>query len=119
MEEVLKGLKVSIEDVVNAADEIALDRLMSDQAAQECGYHSTLDVSFDYWHFGRHAEHAAEQRMYALAALFSAAWQVRWRVIGNDDRVSQAAEKRAIVERYRQQMKEYAEMAKTAQEAAA
>ena len=118
MEKMFKELQVSIDDVANVENEFALDRLLSDRAAEECGYHGTLEVSFDYWHFGRHAEHAAEQGMYVLAVLFSAAWHVRHRVLGNEDPVHKDAEKRSIIERYHAQVKRYREQVKGAQEAA-
>jgi hypothetical protein len=101
MEELFNELNVTIEDVVNAQDEFVLGRLMADQAAEECEYHSTLAVSFDYWHFGRHAENACDHGMYALAALFSAAWQVRHRVLGHEDAELQMKEKEAIRVEYR------------------
>lgn len=38
-------------------------------------YSSHLNVSFDYWHYGRHAEFALELGMVELASLFRLAWQ--------------------------------------------
>ncbi|MBK6616539.1 hypothetical protein [Ottowia sp.] len=82
---VKQELTITIDDVVNAKDDAGLTRVLR-EAAEQCGYYTTLDVSFDYWHFGRHAEHAQHNGMLELAALFSAAWQVQYRVLMHSGR---------------------------------
>lgn len=75
---------VTVEDLLAVADAEELESLLI-ECAEERGYFSSLDVSFDYWHYGRHAEFARELGMPDLARLFSAAWQIESRVLREDD----------------------------------
>lgn len=86
------ALGVTLNDLLATDKAADLDRLLK-QAATECGYHSTLDVNWGYWHYGRHAEHAEQNHRPEMARLFSAAWQIEHRVHG------QAAQEAADVAR--------------------
>jgi hypothetical protein len=118
MAEMFKCLKVTIADVVSAKDEAALRSLLSDNAAEECGYHQTLEVAFDYWHFGRHAEHSFAQGMYVLSALFAAAWQVQHTVIPETDGEKKRLAQLNITDGYHQKLKSYRQQVRQAQQEA-
>lgn len=75
---------VTVEDLLNAANAEELESMLI-ECAEELGYFGSLDVSFDYWHYGRHAEFARQLGMPDLARLFSAAWQIDSRVLREDD----------------------------------
>lgn len=66
-----------VEQVLAAASVEELEVVMEQIAheATEGKYHSLLPNSFDYWHYGRHAEFALQYEHRALANLFSMAWQ--------------------------------------------
>lgn len=84
------NLSISLEDLLSTDTRHALDNLLQ-QAAEECGYHSHLDVAWDYWHYGRHAEHAESLGMTDLSRLFSAAWGIEHRVHGEDGESAEKA----------------------------
>ena len=75
---------VTVEDLLDAADAEKLESMLI-ECAEDRGYFGSLDVSFDYWHYGRHAEFARELGLPDLARLFSAAWQIESRVLREND----------------------------------
>lgn len=75
---------ITVEDLLNAADANDLESMLI-ECAEERGYFGCLDVHFDYWHYGRHAEFARQLGMPDLARLFSAAWQIDSRVLQESD----------------------------------
>jgi hypothetical protein len=44
--------------------------------AHDVLYSTNLPVSWDYWHYGRHAEYAESLGLKELSILMSAAWQI-------------------------------------------
>jgi len=111
MEAVVTPLKVKIEHLLAAKHDHDLPKLLRD-AAEECRYFSTLDVSFDYWHYGRHAEHAKQNDMPDLSALFAAAWQIQYRVFLHDEKRKDGRtmirhEKKAILAEHAQRLERY------------
>lgn len=87
----LNGFFVSIEKLLITETSEELAGLLQ-PLASERGYSSELNVSWDYWHYGRHAEYAAELGMPDLARLFSAAWQIEHRVHGENPAAREIAE---------------------------
>ncbi len=92
-------LSVTVEDLLLTEDRSQLNKLLK-QAAEECMYARDLNVSWDYWHYGRHAEFAEECGMLAMSRLFSAAWQIEHRVQGADDPQSAQAARDEIRSAY-------------------
>ncbi|MFT3815648.1 MAG: hypothetical protein QM740_20165 [Acidovorax sp.] len=65
--------------------------------AEASGYLAMLDVPWDYWHLGRHAEQAASLGMDdALVRLFSAAWQIQHYVLDTTDAAQSELERKRI-----------------------
>lgn len=71
--------KVHLETLVTARSREEVDRAI--KAATPDAYFGTLDVAWDYWHFGAHAEHARRQAMPFLGTLYRAAWHMHPRVL--------------------------------------
>lgn len=63
----------ALDSLLSSKHHFELEKRLTDLASS-AGYFSTLEVSFDYWHYGRHAEHASSQGMRQLGKLFAAAW---------------------------------------------
>lgn len=74
---------VSLDDLLATQSRHELDELLR-LADEDSRYSMHLDVSWSYWHYGRHAEFARELNMPNLARLFSAAWQIEHRVHVDD-----------------------------------
>lgn len=75
-----------LEIMLRAEGADALDRVLLD-LAQASGYVGMIDVSWAYWHYGRHAEHAQELGMDpSLQRLLSAGWRIQHDVLGASDR---------------------------------
>lgn len=80
-----------LEVMLRAEDAGALDRVLLD-LAQASGYIGMIDVSWTYWHYGRHAEHVEDLGMDAsLQRLLSAGWQIQHDVLDAPD--SECAER--------------------------
>jgi hypothetical protein len=75
--------RVSLDDLLATQSRHELDELLR-LADEDSRYSMHLDVSWSYWHYGRHAEFAQELNMPILANLFSAAWQIEHRVLVDD-----------------------------------
>ena len=74
-----------LEVMLRAEDEGTLDRVLL-ELAQASGYVGMIDVSWNHWHYGRHAEHAEELGMdTSLQRLLSAGWQIQHHVLGAPD----------------------------------
>lgn len=86
---------VSLEQIVSAATEAELEDLLL-RGATHCGYDGGLPVAWSYWHYGRHAEYAEQTGHPLLSRLFSAAWQVRGRVLWACSEVDAEQERQAI-----------------------
>ncbi|AEF88765.1 hypothetical protein DelCs14_1736 [Delftia sp. Cs1-4] len=70
-----------LERLLHACDAHALDGILLD-LAQATGYLGLIDVSWGFWHYGRHAEQAQALGMDgALHRLLSAGWQIQHRVL--------------------------------------
>jgi hypothetical protein len=72
--------KVHLEALVASRSREEVDRAI--KAATPDAYYNTLQVSWDYWHLGAHAEHARCHAMPLLGALYRAAWHMDPRVLG-------------------------------------
>jgi cytosine/adenosine deaminase-related metal-dependent hydrolase len=79
--------RVSLDDLLATQDRHTLDQLLR-LADNDSRYSMHLDVSWSYWHYGRHAEFASELDMPSLASLFSAAWQIEHRVHVDDEQAA-------------------------------
>lgn len=91
----------ALETFLAAPDERTLDDLVSN-LAEAAGYMKLIDVSWRYWHFGRHAQEAACLGMDgALVSLFAAAWQIQHHVLGNADPAKADQERQRIREAHR------------------
>lgn len=77
-----KTPSITIDDVLLTNSALDLYNLIQ-SAAEESGYFNGLPFDFDYWHYGRHAEHAAATGRPDLQKLFSVAWQMQNRVHDN------------------------------------
>jgi hypothetical protein len=71
--------KTHLQALVTARSRDEVDSAI--KAATPSGYYSTLEVPWDYWHFGAHADNARAHGMPLLAELYSAAWQMYPRVL--------------------------------------
>lgn len=80
----LPNFHAVLEDLLLCPHRFALEKRLTD-AASDAGYFSTLPVSFDYWHYGRHAEHASSQGMKRLGELFAAAWAIEHELLDAAD----------------------------------
>lgn len=87
--------KAHLEAVLNASSEGDLDDTLQ-AAASGCEYFEGLTVSWAYWHYGSHAEHAEGIGEPHLAALFSVAWEVQSRVLGANSADEAEAERDSI-----------------------
>lgn len=81
---------ITLDDLLSTSNRNDLNNLLCD-AAQQARYDIHLDVAWDYWHFGRHAEHAEALGMPVMAKLFSAAWQIEHRVHVDDEDAAEMA----------------------------
>lgn len=81
-------ITVTLDQLLRTTSDVDLDALLR-HAADECGYANHLDVSWAYWHYGRHAEHADALNMRLMSRLFSAAWQIQHRVHDADDETAE------------------------------
>lgn len=88
--------RVSLDDLLATQSRLELDQLLR-HADEDSRYSMHLDVSWSYWHYGRHAEFARELNMPILARLFSAAWQIEHRVHVDD--AAEARQARQEIER--------------------
>jgi len=67
---------LTILDQIARSDSIdEIDTILA-AAAEAAGYYRHLDVPWDYWHYGRHAELADSLGLQVLGCLFRAAWQI-------------------------------------------
>lgn len=89
-------VSTTVMDLLDTADEDELDKLLR-KASQTCHYDQELDVSWGYWHYGRHAEFAQQQGMPYMALLFSAAWDIAHKVHGQNDAQAREAARDEIL----------------------
>lgn len=93
--ETVGRISVSIEDILTADSEHTLDKLLQ-EAGEQCGYFNSLEVSWSYWHYGKHAEQARDKSMREFATLLSVAWQVGYRVICEENPTVAAKQREEI-----------------------
>lgn len=74
---------ISLDDLLATQSRHDLDQLLR-LADDDSRYSMHLNVSWSYWHYGRHAEYANDLGLPSLARLFSAAWQIEHRVHVDD-----------------------------------
>ena len=79
---------VTLDQLLHTTNDHDLDQLLR-RAAEECRYFMYLDVSWDYWHYGRHAEYAAALGLTTMSRLFSASWQIQYRVHDVDEQTAE------------------------------
>lgn len=94
-----REVSITIEDLFLAETSGQLDGLLL-PLSEVRGYCRELNVSWDYWHYGRHAEYAEELGMPDMARLFSVAWQIESRVLCEDDPVVRETAKDKIRSEY-------------------
>jgi hypothetical protein len=97
MKQVSNPSSVTLACLLKTANSHELDKLLA-SAADQCGYCTHLHVAWDYWHYGRHAEFAKELGFADLARLFSAAWQIAYRVHGADAKAAEQARSEILAE---------------------
>lgn len=91
----------ALETLLTASDDRSLDDLVSN-LAEAAGYMKLIDVSWRYWHFGRHAQEAACLGLDgALVSLFAAAWQIQHHVLGEEDPAKADQERQRIRKAHR------------------
>jgi hypothetical protein len=66
---------VTLDELSKAGSLEELDALLL-KAAENCKYTMHLNVTWDYWHYGRHAEFAEEVGKPEMTRLFSEAWKL-------------------------------------------
>lgn len=89
---------ITLDQLLATTNHHDLDQLLR-QADRASKYGMNLNVAWDYWHYGRHAEFAAELGLHQLSRLFSAAWQIEHRVHHVND-VEAEVQRSAIKEEY-------------------
>lgn len=98
MAQTQRPVEITLDDLLSTSNRKDLNNLLRDAAQQFC-YDIHLDVAWDYWHFGRHAEHAKALAMPVMAKLFSVAWQIE-HCVHVDDEVDSEMARTEIRDKY-------------------
>jgi hypothetical protein len=91
---------VCLNDLLQCRSEHELDQLLRHKA-EDFDYHSRISVAWSYWHYGKHAEIAAESDLPYLAALLSAAWDLQLKYFSTDDPSLREAAAAEVSEEYK------------------